>query len=177
MSEDSQPQSNQLTLNGIIFIGAILVVANTELDYWKEINYQVYYYFIVFSLISSGMALFTNVIIFSDMLCMDTACGKTFLKLAFIIPALTFIVFYVFICMIWHHDPEHTILFYNEFWSELAFSVHTNKPLYYKIGDIIVRIYSTLFLIISFILPCIIIAYVAMLCSRAKEPPTTPSLL
>ena len=46
MGEDSQPQSNQLTLNGIIFIGAILVVANTELDYWKEINYQVYYYFI-----------------------------------------------------------------------------------------------------------------------------------
>ena len=47
MSEENQSQSSQssqLGLNFVIFILAILIVANTEKEEWFALDYQTYYY-------------------------------------------------------------------------------------------------------------------------------------
>ena len=56
MSEENQSQSSQLGLNFVIFILAILIVANTEKEEWFALDYQTYYYFIVFSLTDLGLS-------------------------------------------------------------------------------------------------------------------------
>ena len=156
MSEENQLQSSQLGLNFVIFILAILIVANTEKEEWLALDYQMYYYFIVFSLVASSMIIFTSCIACTGILCVESACGKIFIAIAMALPFLVLVVFYVFICMIWHHDPNHTILFFKEFWTEASFTIIAKKSMYYYMGDVIIRIYSTLFLILSFILPCTI---------------------
>lgn len=175
MSEENQSQSSQLTLNFVIFILAILVVANTEKDEWFALDYQTYYYFIVFSLFASSIMIFTTCMTCTGVLCAENACGKIFIAMAVALPFLVLVVYYVFICMIWHHDPNHTILFFKEFWTEASFTVVANKSTYYYMGDVIIRIYSTLFLILSFILPCILVAGCAAL--KKPEVQTTPSVL
>ena len=175
MSEENQSQSSQLGLNFVIFILAILIVANTEKEEWFALDYQTYYYFIVFSLLASSMIIFTSCIACTGILCAESACGKIFIAMATILPFLVLVVFYVFICMIWHHDPNHTILFFKEFWTEASFTVVAKKSIYYYMGDVIIRIYSTLFLILSCILPCILGAGCAAL--KKSEVQTTPSVL
>lgn len=159
MSEENQSQSSQssqLGLNFVIFILAILIVANTEKEEWFALDYQTYYYFIVFSLLASSTILFTSCISCTGMLCVESTCGKIFIAIAMALPFLVLVVFYVFISMIWHHDPNHTILFFKEFWTELSFTVVAKKSTYYYMGDVIIRIYSTFFLILSCILPCVL---------------------
>ena len=175
MSEENQSQSSLLSLNFVIFILAILIVANTEKEEWFALDYQTYYYFIVFSLLASSTIIFTTCIACTGMLCVESACGKIFIAMATVLPFLVLVVFYVFICMIWHHDPNHTILFFKEFWTEASFIVVAKKSTYYYMGDVIIRIYSTFFLILSCILPCVLGAGCAAL--KKHEVQTTPSVL
>ena len=176
MSEENQTQSSQLTLNFAIFILAILIVANTEKEEWFALDYQTYYYFIVFSLLASSTMIFTTCMTCTGVLCAENACGKMFIAIAMALPFIVLVIFYVFICMIWHHDPNHTILFFKKFWTEASFTVVAKKSTYYYMGDVIIRIYSTVFLILSIILPCILGVFG---CAVLKKPEvqTTPSVL
>ena len=176
MSEENQSQSSLLTLNFVIFILAILIVANTEKEEWLALDYQMYYYLIVFSLLASSTMIFTTCMTCTGVLCVENVCGKIFIAIATALPFLVLVIYYVFICMIWHHDPNHTILFFKEFWTEASFTVVAKKSTYYYIGDVIIRIYSTLFLILSFILPCILGLF-GCVGLKKTEVSTTPSVL
>ena len=176
MSKENQSQSSQLTLNFIMFILAILIVANTEKEEWLALDYQIYYYLIVFSLLASSSMIFTTCMTCTGILCVENVLGTMIISIAMFLPFLVLVIYYVFISMIWYHDPNHTILFFKEFWTEASFTVVAKKSIYYYIGDIIIRIYSTLFLILSFILPCIIGVF-GCIGLKKNEVPTTPLVL
>ena len=175
MSEENQSQSSQLGFNFVIFILAIVVVANTDKDEWHALDYQTYYNFMILTLFASCMAIFTICITGSGAVYSEHTFGKICMTLGVVLSFLVLLVFYLFICMIWHHDPNHTILFYKEFWSEFSFKVSVDKKVYYYIGDVLIRIYSTALLILLFIIPCILCIACAEM--KHKGTRTTPSIV
>lgn len=171
---EEQPNNNQvLGPNIILFILSIVIIANVDKKVFDEIDYQTYYNLIAMMLYSTVAIFISSIVLCLSIVCADNTCCKLIQLIVSSLPLLFLILFMVFIGMIWHHDPNHTVLFYPEFWTEWAFKVHdvNNKEIFYHITDVLIRIYSTLALILSFVLPCCLFLFCA---TKVNKP--SPSL-
>jgi hypothetical protein len=173
MSEESNiyvVKSCLFGLNYIIFILALLIVANTKKNIWLALHYENYYYFIVLILLASCMLIISTCITLTNILSVKSSYRKIYNAIFTVMSQLLLVLFYVFIGMIWYHHPKYTIIFFKEFWTEGLFYVVANKTNYYYIGDIMIRIYSTILflLLLCRFLPCAIVYTICNAICNAK---------
>ena len=178
MSDETNQKNAVLGPNTVLFILSIIVIANVDEKKFHDLDYQTYYYLIAMILYST-VAIYIGTIV----LCFSVPCSDNKLCniIQLVMASLPFIflgLMFVFIGMIWHHDPNHSVVFYKEFWTEWAFEVHNEKAPFYYMTDVLVRIYSTCMLVLSCIMPCILCVLFGMLCSNKKKgTPATVGIL
>jgi hypothetical protein len=184
-SNDSNDSNNTnggtLSLPFILFILNIVVISNTSRDTFKTLGYTLYYDFELFNLIiiavislyGIGYCVVGVTVPFTVPTIQDVMICLGIIMTSWIIGTL------YYMGSIWHEDPKHSILFYEEYWKEsvMDFSCFNSTqlnatlqpylrngntcPLYdkkwaYIMSDVIIRIYSFfLIMIFSIILPII----------------------
>ena len=159
-------------INFACFIIGILVLANTNLDTWDEVGHKCYIDFIILTI----SATFSVIVLICGGVCL-TMCSKneTLLScIGFSVPMIMLLSAYALMGIIWHEDPEHSVLFFKQFWTEWAFDIPkgTSGVTYFRMGDVVIRIYSTIMILLTFMMPCIIPVVITLL--KASSEPTLP---
>lgn len=171
-SDNNNNNNTSSVINFACFIIGILVLANTSLDTWDEVGHKCYIDFIILTI----SATFSVIVLICGGVCL-TMCSKneTLLScIGFSVPMIMLLSAYALMGIIWHEDPEHSVLFYKEFWTEWAFDIPkgTSGVTYFRMGDVVIRIYSTTMILLTFMMPCIIPVVITLL--KASSEPTLP---
>ncbi len=172
MPENESNNNSSSIIPFACFIIGILVLANTSLDTWDEVGHQCYINYILFTL-SASLAV---IVLICGGVCL-TMCSKneTLLScIGFSVPVIFLLTAYALMGIIWHEDPEHSVLFFKQFWTEWAFDIPkgTSGVTYFRMGDVVIRIYSTFMILLTFAMPCIIPVVITLL--KASSEPTLP---
>ena len=177
MSEEAKSNNQILGPNTVLFILSIVVVANVDEKEFHDLDYQTYYYLIAMILYSTVAIYIGTIVLCLTITCSDNKCCNIIQVIMGILPVLFLILMFVFMGMIWHHDPKHSILFYKEYWSEWAFKVSNvnGKETFYYMTDVLIRIYSFAMMVLSIILPCILCAFGGITIFSKKDSPIKPS--
>lgn len=169
MSE-TQSSSSSNGINFILLILGIVVLANTSLDTWALLDHKSYIDFIIFTISAS----FAIIVLACFGGCVSVALNNPDCMNCFMIsiPIIFILTAYSLMGIIWHIDPEHSVLFYKGFWTEWAFDVPkgTSGVVFYKIGDVMIRIYSVSIITLTLCMPCIIPPYIVLI--RAASTPS-----
>lgn len=174
MPENESNNNSSSIIPFVCFIIGILVLANTSIDTWDEVGHQCYINYILFTL-SASLAV---IVLICGGVCL-TMCSKneTLLScIGFSVPVIFLLTAYALMGIIWHEDPEHSVLFYKEFWTEWAFDIPkgTSGVTYFRMGDVVIRIYSTTMILLTFMMPCIIPVVITLIRASCSREPTLP---
>lgn len=197
-SSDESNKSNggALSLPFVLFILNIVVIANTSRDDFKALGHELYYQFEFFNLV--GLVVFFAYFIIY--ICGQAGAAATenqrlslILNIGMgvlIVSLITTTLYYM--GSIWHGDPNHSILYYPEYWKEsvMDFSCHNttdvvktdcrvyDKKWAYVMSDVVVRIYSFLFMILfSIVLPIIVCCFGGFKLMMKKQDSVLPSTI
>lgn len=176
----------------IMFILNVVVITNTDIDTFQDLGHKLFYQFQLFNLIMLAV-LFGYLIVWTLGNIYAIKHGSTITpKILNIGYGMMFVTWMVIILYymgsIWHDDPRHSIMFYNEYWTESAINFNClnvtqlnasiptslrngnvckvyDKKWAYIMSDVVIRIYSFILMcIFSIILPIILI----ILCGGAN---------
>ena len=169
---ESNNNNTSKVINFACLIIGILVLANTSLDTWDEVGHKCYIDFIIFTI----SATFSVIVLICGGVCL-TLCSKNETLLSCIgisVPIIMLVSAYALMGIIWHEDPEHSVLFFKQFWTEWAFDIPkgTSGVTYFRMADVVIRIYSTTIILLTFMMPCIIPVVITLL--KASNEPTLP---
>ena len=161
MSDILSNESNQSKNNSfypiIIVVCNIVVLANTKLEVFKELGHASYWNFIVFSLVSIGWIYLMMIVtcLLGCQLREDNAdCITNLIKILFYVSLFAFLwLTYYFMGEIWHEDPHHTVLFYQDYWTETTLDLSgVEKGWAYTMTEVLIRIYSFILLFITMVI-------------------------
>lgn len=162
-------------LNLVLFILNIVVITNTDPEVFDILGHKTYYDFILFLLVVTSVFLVLAFLSCCGVLVninnsLENNCLIKLIQLISIISIVaTIISLYYFMGCVWHQDSTHSVLFYADFWKELAMNFSGHAQLKhrevakwaYVMSDILVRIYSTLVIIFTiFLVPIMCLARV-----------------
>ena len=174
MPENESNNNSSSIIPFVCFIIGILVLVNTSLDTWDEVGHKCYIDFIILTI----SATFSVIVLICGGVCL-TMCSKneTLLScIGFSVPIIMLLSAYALMGIIWHEDPEHSVLFFKQFWTEWAFDIPkgTSGVTYFRMGDVVIRIYSTTMILLTFMMPCIIPVVITLIRASFSREPTLP---
>ena len=183
-SDSNNSKGGTLSLPFILFILNIVVIANTSRNNFKSLGHELYYDFELFNLVIIGVFFAYFIIYTIGQVAAATNENKTLifiLNIGMLVVGLSYIVTTLYYMgSIWHEDPKHSILYYEEYWKESVMDfrclnttqLNTNltqslrngnvcrvydKKWAYIMSDVVVRIYSFILIILfSIVLPIIV---------------------
>lgn len=152
MSETNTNTSSSSSSNsfwGLAFLVCnIIVLANTERDVFQQLNHVSYYDFIVFSLVLICYSYIYLIVLCCCSASINDNNSNCVIYFTQLFSGLSFlgllICTYTFMGKVWHEDPNHSVLFYREYWSKEAMSnlKHIDNAPFYTMTDVLIRIYS-----------------------------------